>query len=58
MKNKQKYSLEDDCIVCLEKKKVIPYDCFGHNFCERCYYELDKCPICRIEKHPIMSKKL
>ena len=54
MKNKIKFKKEDDCLICLEHKDLIPYDCFGHYFCDKCYYKMDKCPICNIEKHQMM----
>jgi len=54
MKNKQKFKKEDDCLICLEHKDLIPFDCLGHYFCEKCYYKMDKCPVCNIEKHQLM----
>jgi hypothetical protein len=55
MINKNKFSKNDECIICMDEKKIIPYDCFGHYFCEECYHQLDKCPVCRVDKHPIMN---
>ena len=56
--NKKKFAKDEECVICMDEKKVIPYDCFGHYFCESCYHKLDKCPVCRFDKHPIMNNNI
>ncbi len=55
MNNKRKFTIEDTCSICLDNTKLIIYDCIGHYFCENCYNNLPKCPLCKIEKHQIMN---
>ncbi len=57
MKNKYQFKKTDICYICFDEKEIIPYDCFGHFYCEECYLKLDKCPTCNIERHPVLNKK-
>lgn len=56
MTNKYKLKLENSmCNICFKENiDIIPYDCFGHYYCETCYLKMNKCPMCKIKKHEIM----
>ncbi len=58
MKNKYNFSKQDDCTICFDNTKLIPFDCFGHYYCEKCYCNMDKCPTCFIPRNPIMNNLL
>ncbi len=49
--NKRKLAKEDDCPICFEFTNLIPYDCFGHYFCEACYPKLHECAFCKFKKY-------
>lgn len=49
--SRKKYSEIDMCSICYEIKKIVPYDCFCHMFCFACYLRIDKCALCKFEKH-------
>lgn len=38
------------CVVCLEKKKRVRFDCGHVSTCIKCSESLDKCPVCRQRK--------
>ena len=40
-----------DCVVCLENKRGVTFDCGHHVVCEACNSQLEKCPICRAVIH-------
>lgn len=52
LNNKRKLAKTDDCPICYDTTSLIPFDCFGHYYCETCYVKIDKCAICKMDKNP------
>jgi hypothetical protein len=54
--NKEKFTINGECGICYDEKKLYLFDCIGHHICNDCYKRIDKCPFCCIMKHPLMIK--
>ena len=49
--HRKKYMQLDECVICMEKRDVFPYDCMGHMYCMMCYLNMDKCAMCNLCKN-------
>jgi tetratricopeptide (TPR) repeat protein len=52
LESRKKYVEIQTCSICYENKNLIPFDCFCHVFCTSCYIRIDRCALCKFEKHP------
>ena len=51
IKNKKAFSKNEECPICMTEVVILPYDCFAHYICIKCYAKLAKCPYCKFAKH-------